>query len=209
MILPNAMTSSLRIVSVACVVLPAVVIVSGCSTGPKRPKHAPFSEVSPAVIQEAIAAQEAAARAMRPPQTELPPAIVLPGTYRPVLADGRMVLRRETDPKLIQGNYAVVVADPARGEIAHQPGLIEAELAREVMLLKQAQASQTAMSGELIAGISVVTDQATAIGNQASAVTQELTSSREANALLADEVRRLRTEAAARATTPAPATSGK
>jgi hypothetical protein len=184
------------VVAAACA--PLAVLISGCSSGPKRPKHAPYSQVSPSVIQDAIEAQEAAVRAMRPPPTDLPPALVLPGTYRPVLADGRMVLRRETDPKLIQGNYAVVVTDPSRGEIAHQPGLIEAELAREVILLKQAQAQQMAATNELVNGIGLVTEQATMIGRQATAVSRELAASREANVRLESEVKRLTEEAVSR-----------
>lgn len=167
-----------------------------CSSSPKRPSKAPVSDVTPSVMDEAVRAQLELVAAMRARQiADAPPTFTLPGVYRPVLVDGQMVLRKETDPKLIAGNYAVVLVDPSRGDISHQPGLMPAELAREVVILKQAQAKQVEIATALVSGVNMV-------GQQAGQLAAQIEATRAANTALAAEVARLQAEAKAN---PAPA----
>lgn len=161
-------------------------LVAGCSSSPRKPKHAPVSEVNLNVIEAAISGQAQAVTAMRRNDAVDPPdSIVLPGVYRAVLRDGAMSLRRETDPKLVRGSYSIVMTDPARGELSHQPGLLDSELAKEVVGLQGAQAVLTEQAV-------ILAQQAAILNQQISAARTDLIETREANVLMQGELTRLR-----------------
>ena len=168
-----------------------LVLLGGCTSSKRSPKHAPVSEVNIQIIEAAILAQAAAAKpavaSVQPPDS-----IVLPGVYRPVLSDGRMTLRHETNPKLIRGNYAVVMTDPGRGEISHQPGLMEEELAREVVGLKIAQAQNLIIAQNMVQETQQVSQQAALLNQQIDGARADLAATREANVLMQEELNRLR-----------------
>lgn len=135
-------------------VILSALLISGCATteqnarkGAQSPGQ-PKSPVSPRVVAlvdppDDTRPRQIAANADR---------IVVPACYRMVIIDGQQTLVRESDEQAIQGNRGslrVVKGEVARGEISYQPGLIEQELAEEVVRTRQAQAQTDEAAVEL------------------------------------------------------------
>jgi hypothetical protein len=121
-------------------------LAAGCASKTAQSKQgaqapgAPKLQVSPRVIDLVDPPDASRPRVARADADK----IVLPACYRLVLVDGKQVLVRETDAQAIQGNpgsLRIVTGEIARGEISYQPGLVDQELAEEVVRTRQSQAA--------------------------------------------------------------------
>lgn len=129
----------------ALLVVGTAIALGGCSStqsgemgglssrGGATIEAAPRSRISKGVMDQAVASSNVGQQ--RHDRPVLPNELVVPGTYRLVVVDGKTMLVQETDARKVLTSPAVqiIAADPMTGDLSIQPAILPQEVTEEIV----------------------------------------------------------------------------
>lgn len=134
-------------------------VVGGCASNSAHvPRNRPVSPVSPDTLNKIDPPTSPGSAKTNELGVEWQGDVVLPGVYRGYIVDGKVVMRKETDPRVVAAppsSMRFVLGNPQHGEVTYQPAMLEQELAIELMRSRD----QNARNQQLYQALAVRTNE--------------------------------------------------
>jgi len=139
--------------------LPIVALaLGGCANNTHTPRNRPVSPVSENTLNKIDPPASPEAAKTNELGVEWQGDVVIPGVYRGYIVDGKLVMRKETDPRAVAAppsSMRFVLGNPQHGEVTYQPAMLEQELAIELMRSRE----QNARNQQLYQALAVRTNE--------------------------------------------------